>query len=122
MRYRQLSPTGDMQFGGGLNDFLINSPETVAQAVQTALKLWLGEWYLNLNDGTPYLEGILGVHSQATADQTFITEVKGVQGVTDVTNWVSTIDPVTRKYSEASATLDTIYGQTPLQVSFEQDF
>lgn len=116
MRYRQLSPTGDYQFGQGQLNFLINSPEAVAQAVETYLRLWLGEWYLNINDGTPWLEGVFGYNSQAEADQTLIQTILGVQGVQDLRNWESTVDPVTRAYTSISAILDTIYGETPLQL------
>lgn len=122
MRYRQLSSTGDMQFGSGQLNFLIDSPEAVAQAVTTTLKLWLGEWYLNLNEGTPYLEGILGEHSQATADLTIQSVVTGVQGVLSLTNYSSVIDPDTRKYSSVSGILNTIYGETALQIEDMGDF
>lgn len=117
MRYRALSATRDMTFGQGQKNFLINSPAAVAQAVETTLKLILGEWYLNLNDGTPYFQGILGVHSQETADQTLQSQIGGVQGVTGLENWKSTIDAKTRKYSSISATLFTVYGETKLQIS-----
>lgn len=103
-------------FGNGQADFLTNSPEAVAQAVETTLRLWLGEWYLNTNDGTPWLEGVFGYNSQEEADQTLIQTVLGVQGVQDITNWQSSVDPVTRKYTSVSATLDTIYGKTQLQM------
>lgn len=116
MRYRQLSPTGDYMFGNGQADFLMNSPETVAQAVETYLRLFLGEWYLNVNDGTPWLEGVLGYNSQAEADETLIQTILGIQGVQNLSNWKSTVDPVTRAYVSISATLDTIYGQTQLQM------
>jgi len=116
MRYRKLSPTGDFVFGNGQADFYINSPEAVAQAVETYLRLWLGEWYLNLNDGTPWLEGVFGYNSQAEADQTLIETIIGVQGVQNLSGWESTVDPTTRAYSSLSATLDTIYGQTQLQM------
>lgn len=116
MRYRKLSPTGDYVFGNGQLDFLINSPEAVAQAVETYLRLWLGEWFLNLNDGTPWLEGVFGYNSQDEADQTLIQTVLGIQGVQDLTNWKSTVNPVTRAYVSVNATLDTIYGQTALQM------
>lgn len=116
MRVRQLSPTGDYQFGNGQLDFLINSPQAVAQVVETSLRLWLGEWYLNINDGTPWLEGVFGYNSKDEADQTLIQTILGVQGVQDLTNWNSTVDPVTRAYTSISATLDTIYGQTQLQM------
>lgn len=116
MRYRKLSPTGDFMFGNGQSDFLTNSPAAVAQAVKTYLRLFLGEWYLNINDGTPWLEGVLGYNSKDEADQTLISTILGVQGVQNLTNWESSYDPVTRRYTSLSATLDTIYGQTQLQM------
>ena len=116
MRYRKLSATGDYMFGNGQADFLVNSPETVAQAVQTYLRLFLGEWYLNVNDGTPWLEGVLGYNSKEQADQTLISTILGIQGVQNISNWESTQDPTTRKYTSISAVVDTIYGQTQLQM------
>lgn len=116
MRYRKLSPTGDYMFGNGQADFLINSPAAVGQVVETYLRLFLGEWYLNVNDGTPWLEGVLGYNSQAEADETLIQTILGLQGVQNLSNWKSTVDPGTRAYVSISATLDTIYGQTDLQM------
>lgn len=106
-----------MTFGSSQKNFLVNTPATVAQAVETGLRLWLGEWYLDLNVGVPYPEGVIGVHSKETADQTLISAIRNVQGVTNLTNWVSTIDPTTRKYSSISATLYTLYGETQLQIA-----
>jgi hypothetical protein len=121
MRYRALSPTGDYQFGNGQLDFLINSPEAVAQAVETYLKLWLGEWFLNTNDGTPWLEGVFGYNSQEEADQTLIQTILNINFggqtlVQNLTNWQSSVDPKTRAYTSISATIDTIFGQTQLQM------
>ena len=116
MRYRQLSPTGDMTFGSGQANFLTNTPQAVAQAVETTLRLFFQEWYLNINDGTPWLEGVFGYNSKADADQTLINQILGVQGVQDLNNWESTVDPQTRAYSSITATLDTIYGQAQLQI------
>lgn len=103
-------------FGNNESDFLINSPETVAQAVKTYLLLFLGEWYLNVNDGTPWFQGVIGFHSQEEADQTLIQTILGIQGVQNVTNWKSSVDPTTRKYTSVSANLQTIYGQTQLEI------
>lgn len=116
MRYRKLSATGDYMFGNGQADFLINSPAAVAQAIETELRLFLGEWYLNVNDGTPWLEGVLGYNSKEEADETLIAIILGVQGVQNLTNWNSTYDPTTRAYSSVSAIIDTLYGQTQLQM------
>lgn len=116
MRYRKLSSTGDYMFGNGQADFLTNSPETVAQAVRTYLRLFLGEWYLNVNDGTPWLEGVLGYNSQEEADETLQNTILGIQGVQNLTNWKSTYDPATRRYTSISGVIDTIYGRTELQM------
>jgi hypothetical protein len=140
MRVRQLSPTGDFVFGQSQQNFLVDSPAAVAQVVMTSLKLWLGEWYQNLNDGTPYSEGVIGYHSQATADATIQAAILAVEvivsstsvppgavagqsipGVTDIINYVSTVNPETRNYS-ASCTINTIYGPTALEIADYQDF
>lgn len=117
MRYRQLDANGDMTFGSGLQNFLINTPEAVAQAVETSLRLIIEEWYLDLTAGTDYFGGVLGVHSKETADQTLIARVNTVQGVTGLENWESTYDPKTRLYSSIGAKLFTLYGQTQLQIN-----
>lgn len=116
MRVRALTPTGDYAFGSSQLNFLVNSPAAVAQVVETTLRLWLGEWYLDTTIGTPYVEGVLGKHSQAQADSTLISIITGVQGVLSIQNFQSVIDPVTRTYSEVGGTLDTIYGETQLQI------
>lgn len=58
--YRKLGPNADPIRGQGLNDFLTDLA-AVAQAVQTRLALWQGEWWEDLTDGLPMLQGILGV-------------------------------------------------------------
>lgn len=113
MRYRELSPTGDYMFGNGEADFLINSPQAVAQVVKTYLKLFLGEWYLNVNDGTPWFQGVLGFHSQAEADEALQQTILSLPGIQNLTNWSSSVSPINRQYS-ATGTLYTIYGTTPL--------
>lgn len=122
MRYRKLDKNGDYSWGAGQLDFLINSPEAVAQAVQTTLLLWVGEWYLNINDGTPYPESVLGKHSQDEADATLIGVISNVQGVVNIVNFSSTLDPQTRKYTVIQGTLNTIYGQTQLEIQNESNF
>ncbi len=115
MRYRKLSPDGDYTFGGGQLDFYRDSPDAVAQAVKTRLLLWLGEWFLNIDDGTPYMLGILGKQSLETADITIQDRVLSTQGVTSIENYESSIDPNTRLLS-VSFTVNTIYGPTDVEV------
>lgn len=115
MRYRKLSPTGDYVFGNGQKDFWRDQPEAVGQACQTRLRLWIGEWYLNIDSGTPYLQGILGKHSQEVANVAVQQRVIGTQGLVRWTNFESEIEPNSRDYSVTFG-IDTIYGPTEVQI------
>jgi len=116
MRYRKLSSDGDYTFGNGQLDFYRDVPEAVAQSVRTRLLLWLGEWFLNIDEGTPFMQGILGKYSRANADLTIQDRVLNTIGVTDMQNYVSEVDGNNRLMA-AQFDLDTIYGPTPVQVA-----
>lgn len=115
MRYRKLSPTGDYVFGNSELDFYVNEPAAVGQAVKTRLLLWLGEWFLDLNEGTQWMQGVIGKHSQTTADATVQDRIAGTQGLADIASFTSTVNPDTRLYS-VNTTIDTIYGTTTVQL------
>lgn len=115
MRYRKLSPSGDYSFGNGQLDFYRDVSEAVAQAVQTRLQLWLGEWFLDVDEGTAYLEGVFGKHSQTEADIVIQTRVQDTQGVVDFKNYQSELDRDNRSLS-SSMDLDTLYGPTQLDL------
>ncbi len=116
MRYRKLSADGDYTFGNGQLDFYRDIPEAVAQSVKTRLLLWLGEWFLNIEDGTPYMQGILGKYSEVFADTTIQDRVTTGQGVVNIDNFVSTKDPDNRSLS-VQFDLNTIYGPTAVEVA-----
>lgn len=116
MTVRTLSPTGDFTFGASQLNFLSNSPAAVAQVVQTSLLLWLGEWYLDVTVGMPWIQGVLGKHNEETADVTVQDYILGIQGVTDISAYDSVSQQPQRNYL-SSATLDTLYGPTAIQIS-----
>jgi hypothetical protein len=112
MRYRQLSPTGDFTFGQGSQNYLANSPETVAQAVLTRLKLIQGEWFLDTTAGTPW-GSVLGRNTQATADLTIQTVILQTQGVDHLISYSSSVDIAARTLT-VSCEIATIYGAAEL--------
>lgn len=116
MIYRKLDENGDYSFGNKLADFLVNSPDAVAQAVKTRLMLWQGEWFANINSGTPYDTRILGNNTLPLYDQAVREVIAGTQGVVSIVDYASYYDSNSRSVTIA-AILDTVYGQAQLTVT-----
>ena len=112
MRYRKQSSTGDYTFGFGQADFLINNPECVAQAVKTRLLLLRGEWFLDIDDGTPYADEILGKSNAMARDQAVRARILGTENVTEIVSYFSEL--VDRNLS-ITATINTAFGQTTVR-------
>lgn len=115
MRYRKLAGGDDYSFGNGQQDFYRDVPEAVGQACKTRLMLWLGEWFLDVDDGTLWVQGVLGKHSEAQANTTIQDRAAGTQGLTQISNYTSEIEPNARAF-QAQFDIDTIYGPTEVQV------
>ena len=116
MKYRKLDANGDYVIGLQQGDFYTNTPEAVAQAVQTRLGLRQGEWFLDTTVGTPYDSQILGAGKVASYDYAIQAVILGTQGVNQITAYSSNVDPTTRA-ATVQCTIDTIYGQTALSVA-----
>lgn len=115
MRIRKQSSDGDYVFGNGQIDFYKDQPEGVGQLVETNLLLWLGEWFLNIDEGTPFLQGILGKYSEQVANTTIQDRVLSTEGVVSIENYESSIDVDTRTMT-VEFDLNTIYGPTSVQI------
>lgn len=116
MRYRTLSPTSDYVIGQGNAEFLVNSPECVAQAVKTRLLLLQGEWFLDTTEGTPYSTQILGEGTMQLYDQAIQERISQTQGVLSITDYSSSFDANNRSLS-VYVTIDTIYGTASASIS-----
>lgn len=114
MRYRALSADRDYTFGQGGQNFLVNSPATVSQAVLTRLLLLTGEWFLDTEEGTPYSTQILGAHTQGTYDTAIRERILDTEGVLGIINYSSNIQD---RALTVEATIETVYGQTTLVAS-----
>jgi hypothetical protein len=108
--YRKLDVNGDYTFGR--RDSFYSEVEAVAQAVKTRLLHFKGEWWENITDGTPFFQEVAGqffpTDNPAQIDLVFAERILGTQGVTEITEFDSRINPQTRTYS-ASITVATIY-------------
>lgn len=116
MRVRMLTATGDIAYGQGSANYLVDSRAAVAQEVQTTLLLFQGEWFLDITAGVPWFTQVAGVGTIPIYDQVIKQAIQGVQGVTAIVNYSSILDRVTRALT-VTATINTQFGITQVQVS-----
>lgn len=102
---------GDYQFGQG-SHFLIDSPEAVAQAISSRLRLLAGEWFLDDREGLK-TNDILGYNTQTTRDYEIKTRVANTKGVKSILSYSSTVDPSRRFVVEVQ--VETQYGPVTIK-------
>lgn len=65
---------------------MADGAERVRQQIDIKLKLWAGEWFLDNDFGTPYLESILGkqisLAGAVAAIKASILEIDGIDAIT----------------------------------------
>lgn len=123
MRYRKLvqAPStnvfnfqgGDYSFGRGTSDFWIDVPDAPAQAALTRMYLFLGDWFLDTSDGTPWNTRVLGHFTANTRDPAIQARILGTQGVKAILSYSSNVNRDTRAFT-VNAELDTIYGRAAI--------
>lgn len=116
MRYRKLDANGDYTFGHGQSDFYRDSPDAVAQAVETRLRLFTGEWFLDTTAGTPWRTQVLGKYTSNIRDFVLKQQIANTQGVQSLDSYSSSVDPNTRRFS-VQATITTIYGTATVETT-----
>jgi hypothetical protein len=109
--YLQLDASYDPLFDPATE---LSDLEAVAQAVQTRLLLFQGEWWENLLEGTPYFQQILGYRRKTGTGQDLATvaltaRIMGTPYVSAVQNVQVQFNPGTRTYGYA-ATVYTSFG------------
>lgn len=107
MRVRALSSAGDMTFGQGTANYLVNSSQAVAQIIKTVLGLWQGEWFLALNAGVPWNTQILGRNAAPLAVMVIRTAILNVSGVVSIGNLSFNYDAATRTVTIVITNLQT---------------
>lgn len=103
MTVRRLDENGDIvtrgsQFFGGR--------EEIAQTVRTRLALYLGEYFRDITDGTPWYEQILGKFASLdTVEAVLRARIANTPGVIRLTSFTTDFDINTRKYSVTAGIL-----------------
>lgn len=112
MSYRKLDDNGDMVFGNGSLDFFINDVDEVAQSIQTRLKLYSGESFLNTSAWVP-LPAIVGKDAQATIQPAMRQVIVETPTNPTINSLDYVYDPVDRK-ATLHIDISTIYGQSTI--------
>jgi len=91
--------------------------QAVEQAIKTRILLFEGEWFENLNEGTPMFQDILAHQANpanlANMELALTARISGTPYVAAVLNITITFNPVTRALSY-SATVQSVFGQVKI--------
>lgn len=100
--YRQLNANGDPIWGQGTANFLTDA-DAVAQAILTTLRLFEGEWWANMAEGTPMWQQILGVGAPGQRQQQISLilqqRILAVPYVTSLAQVQAAFNPNTRQFT-----------------------
>lgn len=111
--YLRLDANGDPVFDPNV---ALADADAVRQAIQTRLLLFEGEWFEDLNEGTPLFQQILGVIKKAgnqdVASLAITARIAGSPFVTGVSDISSSVDE--KRKLTYSATAQTIFGPVPV--------
>jgi hypothetical protein len=111
---RALGPNNEPQCGNGLQNFLTDS-DAVTQIIMTRLRLFQGEWFLNLLDGLPMFQSMLG-SSASSENLQIITNLisERITGTPFVTGIVAISATFNNRQFVFQATVSTQFGTTTI--------
>jgi len=97
MTVRKLTSTGDIVTSG--KHFTTGTDE-IAQTIVTRLKLFFGEYFRNINDGTRWFEDVLGKgNTLGVADAEIRRRISQTDGVSGILEYSSDFDLINRSFS-----------------------
>lgn len=116
---------GDVVLEGG--DVRLTSPtqqgstDQVVQQLNLRLRLFLGEWFLNTSDGTPWLQQVLVKGAQASAiDAAIKNVILGTPGVVALTRYQGLAQTAQRIYrvtfTVVTSTSGTVTSSVPVGI------
>jgi hypothetical protein len=97
--------TGDIVTSG---IHFISGQEEIAQTITTRLRLFLGEYFRDVTDGTPWFQQILTKRGNlSAADSAIKLRIARTDGVVSLTSFNTDYDIDTRVYSVSAGVLTT---------------
>lgn len=87
-------------------DHFVTGKEETRQACISRLRLFLGEYFLDATDGTPWFQSILGKASRDIAEANIKQRLLGTRGVIAINSFEMTSDTRERKISVVATLTD----------------
>lgn len=106
---RKMSSTGDYVFGHGSADYYRDVPNAVGQRAGTRLRMFAGEWFLDLTDGTPWFQEILQHNDYALAAAVLLDRIVSTPFAVSVENFNPVFKSADRSF-DANGLLHTQFG------------
>jgi len=107
MQVRRLDDSGDLITRGQM---FLSGQEAIAQTISTRLKLFYGEYFRDVTDGTPWFQQILGKFENMNAVEALLrNRIARSPGVIRLLSFALQFDLPTRKLSVQASVL-TVYG------------
>lgn len=115
MTVRRLDPvTGDIVTSGVQ---FTSGQEEIAQTIKTRIRLFYGEYFRDINDGTPWFQTILKKSGTLSSkDAVLRRRIQRTPGVRTILSFSSGYDIDSREYS-VSAVVLTVHGELPISTS-----
>lgn len=114
MTVRRLDDNGDIVTSG--QQFITGTDE-ISQTIKTRLRLFLGEYFRDITDGTPWFQSILGKGSSVANKEVLLrNRIIQTQGVLKLTKFETDFNINTRTYSVNVSVL-TVAGAVTLGLS-----
>lgn len=114
MRVRRLGLDGDLVTRGKM---FLTDREAIAQTIVTRLKLFLGEYFRDVTDGTPWFQSILGKFENINAVEALLrNRIARSPGVIRLLSFNMLFDLEARSLSIQAQVL-TKYGEQDIQFS-----
>lgn len=111
MTVRRLDKNGDITTSG---QHFITEKEEVAQTIKTRLQLFLGEYFRNTNEGTPWFQQILVKGANLSeVDAIIRRRITQTEGVQTIISYNANFDLDNREYKIEVSVL-TVFGEVSL--------
>ncbi len=108
MTVRKLDDNGDIVTSGTI---FIGEADEIAQTVSTRLRLFLGEYFRNITDGTPWFEQILGKNVNMSAREAALrNRIANTPGVIRLIAFSLNFPDVNARVLTVTASVLTQYG------------